>query len=141
MSTISIAKTSGAFWGGINNFRGGDFPSKGSEKNTADNTFKIRKWVRGQEHQRHVHTFQPPEKHFLAIGSNFPCFSKNSWFLILTIKTRKIVIIFWFYLLLHATMTFHYMNSILTDRKVTTTNCILHKSPGSLSFTVRMSRS
>ena len=50
---------------------------------------------------------------------------------------------FLFYLLLHVTMTFHFMNSTPEgpdDRKVTTTNCILHKSQGILPFAVRMSR-
>ena len=64
-------------------------------------------------------------KKFLDIGSNFPFFFKIfSWFLILTITNHYYSL---FYLLLHATMTFHFMNSTPTNKKVTTTNCTLHK--------------
>ena len=49
---------------------------------------------------------------------------------------------FLFYLLLHATVTFHFMNSTPADRKVTTTNCIIYytKVKEYCNFTVRMSR-
>ena len=87
-----------------------------------------------------LHTCQPPDKMFLDIGINFPVlFSKMFLVLILTIIDDYKSLFFLFYLLLHATMTFHFMNSTPADRKVTTTNCILHKIQGILPFAVRMS--